>query len=106
MVRCEFNAAVLNWRSRFQNMSDENKYNDEEKPPKKGGEFKVPPKTWIVWIAIFGGIITLMLVKDKMEWQGESLKQFAFQRLVDSNLISDAIINYNPQIGSLTAVRV
>ena len=36
-------------------MSDDNKYNDEEKNPKKG-EFRVPPRTWIVWIAIFGGI--------------------------------------------------
>ncbi|HYV27032.1 MAG TPA: ATP-dependent zinc metalloprotease FtsH, partial [Candidatus Eisenbacteria bacterium] len=85
-------------------MSDENKYNEEEKTPKKGGEFRVPPRTWIVWIAIFGGIITLMLVKDKMEWQGESLKQYRFQQLVDSNLISKAIINYNPQNGALTEI--
>src|SRR5437867_12593730 len=101
MARCGIGISVLIWRSRFQIMSDENKYNDEEKTPKKGGEFRVPPRTWIVWIAIFGGIITLMLVKDKMEWQGESLKQFTFQKLVDANLISDAIINYNPQSGAL-----
>jgi cell division protease FtsH len=85
-------------------MSDENKYNEEEKTPKKGGEFRVPPRTWIVWIAIFGGIITLMLVKDKMEWQGESIKQFRFQQLVDSNLIAKAVINYSPQNGALTEI--
>ena len=33
-------------------MADE-KYNDDDKPSKKGGEFRVPPRTWIVWIAIF-----------------------------------------------------
>ena len=43
-------------------MADENRYNDDEKNPKRGGEFKVPPRTWIVWIAIFGGIILLMLL--------------------------------------------
>ena len=85
-------------------MPDENKYNDDEKTPKKGGEFRVPPRTWIVWIAIFGGIITLMLVKDKMEWQGESIKQYRFQQLVDSNLIAKAVINYNPQNAALTEI--
>src|SRR5215831_2829591 len=83
-------------------MADENKYNDDEKNPKKGGEFRVPPRTWIVWIAIFGGIITLMLVKDKMDFQGASLKQYAFQQLVDSNLIAEATIRYSPQNVALT----
>jgi cell division protease FtsH len=85
-------------------MADENKYNDEDKNPKKGGEFRVPPRTWIVWIAIFGGIITLMLVKDKMDFQGDSLKQYAFQQLVDSNLIAEATIRYSPQNVALTEV--
>ena len=40
-------------------MPEDNRYNDEEKNSRKGGEFKVPPRTWIVWIAIFGGIILL-----------------------------------------------
>src|SRR4051812_14955661 len=104
MLHCRFTARVVALRSRFLTMSDEDKYNDEEKTPKKGGEFRVPPRTWIVWIAIFGGIITLMLVKDKMEWQGESLKQYRFQQLVDSNLIAKAVINYNPQNGALTEI--
>src|SRR6266487_3268846 len=91
-------------RSRLQTMSDENKYNDDEKNPKKGGEFRVPPRTWIVWIAIFGGIITLMLVKDKMEAQGDSLKQYKFQQLVDSKQIAEATINYSPQNGALTEI--
>ena len=47
-------------------MSDDNKHSDEEKNPKKGGEFRVPPRTWLVWIAIFGGIILLMLFKDRL----------------------------------------
>ena len=78
-------------------MSDDNKHSDEEKNPRKGGEFRVPPRTWIVWIAIFGGIILLMLFKEKMEAPGELISQYRFQQLVDSNQIAQATINYNPQ---------
>src|SRR5436190_12184200 len=78
-------------------MSDENKHSDDEKNSRKGGEFRVPPRTWIVWIAIFGGIILLMLFKEKMEAPGDTITQFKFQQLVESNQITQATINYNPQ---------
>ena len=78
-------------------MSDDNKNNDDGKPsPKKGGEFRVPPRTWIVWIAIFGGIISLMLFKDRLETQGDVLQAPVFLEKVDSNLIAHAVISYNP----------
>src|SRR3954467_9791902 len=86
-------------------MSDENnKQNDDEKNPKKGGEFKDPPRTWVVWIAIFGGIILLMLMRDKWESQGEIVGQSKFQQLVDSNQIAQATITYSAQNLSLTEV--
>ena len=50
-------------------MADDNKYSDDDKNPRKG-EFRVPPRTWIVWIAIFGGIILLMLFKEKLDSPG------------------------------------
>lgn len=77
-------------------MPDDNKYSDDDKSPKKG-EFRVPPRTWIVWIAIFGGIILLMLFKEKLDSPADPLSQYRFQQLVDSNLIAEATINYNPQ---------
>src|SRR5437867_9092640 len=104
MARCGIGISVLIWRSRFQIMSDENKSNDDEKTPKKGGEFRVPPRTWIVWIAIFGGIIMLMLMRDKWETQGEPLPQWKFMQLYDSNLIAQAVVNYNPQNPLLTEI--
>jgi cell division protease FtsH len=85
-------------------MSDDNKYTEEEKNPKKGGEFRVPPRTWIVWIVIFGGIIALMLFKEKLETPANLLTQFQFQQLVESNLIAQATINYGPQPLSLTEI--
>jgi len=85
-------------------MADDNRYNDEDKNSKKGGEFKVPPRTWLVWIAIFGGIILLMLFKERMDAPGELLSQSRFWQLVDSNQIASAIINYSPQNPSLNEV--
>jgi cell division protease FtsH len=84
-------------------MANDNKPNDEEKDSKKG-EFKVPPRTWIVWIAIFGGIILLMLLRDRMDTQGEVLTQYRFQQLLESNLISSATISYGPPNVALTEI--
>ncbi len=78
-------------------MADDNKYNDDDKSSKKGGEFRVPPRTWIVWIAIFGGIILLMLAKEKMTPPSKPLSQYEFFQKVDSNLIAKATINYVAQ---------
>ncbi len=77
-------------------MAEDNKYSDDDKNPKKG-EFRVPPRTWIVWIAIFGGIILLMLFKERLDSPADMLNQYTFQLLVDSNAISEATINYNLQ---------
>ena len=85
-------------------MSDENRINDDDKNPRKGAEFRVPPRTWIVWIAIFGGIILLMLFRERMDGQGEVLSQYRFQQLVESNLIAQAVVNYSPQSPFLTEV--
>src|ERR1035437_113940 len=78
-------------------MSDDKKNKDNDKTPKKGGEFRVPPRTMVVWIAILGGITLLMLFKDRMESPGEVVKQPKFMQLVESNQIVQATINYNPQ---------
>ena len=104
MLRCGLRLTVLRWPNRIAKMSDENKYNDEDKNPKKGGEFRVPPRTWIVWIAIFGGIILLMLFRDKMETTGDILTQYQFFQKVESNQIVRATINYSPQSPLLTDI--
>jgi cell division protease FtsH len=84
-------------------MADDNRPNDDDKN-KKGGEFRVPPRTWIVWIAIFGGIIALMMLKDQMEGSTKPMKQYDFLMLVESNQIVQAKINYGAQSGYLTEI--
>ena len=84
-------------------MADDNRKNEDDKN-KKGGEFRVPPKTWIVWIAIFGGIISLMMLKDRIDSNVEPLKQYDFLQKVESNLVASASINYGAQSGYLTEI--
>src|ERR1051326_4364529 len=96
---------MVTWPSRFFTMSDDNKHNNEDdKNSKKGGEFRVPPRTWVVWIAIFGGIILLMVMRDRWESPGQLINQYKFQQLVASNQIAKATINYNPQDPYLTEI--
>jgi cell division protease FtsH len=85
-------------------MSDDNRKRDDDKNPKKGGEFRVPPRTMVVWIAILGGITLLMLFKDRMDSPGEVLNQYRFQQLVESNQIVQATINYSPQSPDLREI--
>jgi len=85
-------------------MADEHKVNDDDKNPKKGGEFRVPPKTWIVWIAILGAITALVVMRDRFEYQGELLTQYEFQKKVDSDLIQQATINYSAPAQTLTEI--
>jgi cell division protease FtsH len=58
----------------------------------------------VVWIAIVGVIVLLMLFKDRMEPPGDVLNQPGFQRVVESNQIVQAVINYNPQSSDLREV--
>src|SRR4030095_9675749 len=84
--------------------AEENKFKDDDKSSKKGGEFRVPPRTWIVWIAIFGGIILLMLAKERMTPPSEKLTQYNLFQKVNPNLIARATINYSAQSAFLTEV--
>ena len=86
---------MLGWRSL--KMSDQNKINNDDREPGKNGEFRVPPKTWIVWIVIIGGILALVLFKNGMAPQVASISPSDFLSKVDSNQIESATINFSPQ---------
>jgi len=85
-------------------MADDNRNNNDERSPKKGGDFRVPPRTWVVWIAIIGGILALMMMKDKMDPPSRMLTQYDFFRKLDSNQIASATINYSAQSAFLTEI--
>jgi cell division protease FtsH len=85
-------------------MADDKKMSGGDKDPKKPGEFNVPPRTWIVWIAILGGIVTLMMFKDKMASQPDEIKPQAFLQMVDSNLIARATVANSTQSSAYDVV--
>src|SRR5882672_11238195 len=79
-------------------MADDKKMNNGDKEPKKEAEFRVPPRTWIVWIVILGGIVALMMVKDKVGGAPDAaISQHLFFEKMQSNQIATATINFSPQ---------
>src|SRR3974377_935769 len=82
---------------------DQNKDNDRG-PKKPQGGFRLPPTTWVAWIAIIGSIVALMLLKDHMNSQVGTLSQADFFRKFQSNLIAHATVSFNPQTAPLTEI--
>src|SRR6185369_123413 len=76
-------------------MAEENRPKDDG--GKKGTEFRVPPRTYILWIAILGAIPLLMIFRNAGPAQADRLSQIQFQQLVDSNLVTKGLIIYDPQ---------
>ena len=69
---------------------------NKDKDPKKGGEFRVPPRTWILWIAILGAIPLLLLFKNPRE-NLATLTQTEFLNLLHTNAITEGVIWWDIQ---------
>ena len=80
--------------------------NQPEQPPHLVSEEKPNPtsRAWIIWTAVFAGIVLLMLFKDRMPDPGEMISQYRFEELVNAGQIKHATINYNPQNAALSEV--
>jgi cell division protease FtsH len=85
------------------NMAQDNK--NEDRGGKRGGEFRVPPRTYIIWIAILGAIPLLMVFKNNAPSPVAVLSQVEFQQKVDSNQIAQGTITYDPQSPYLQRVE-
>ena len=69
---------------------------EDKKEPKKSGEFRVPPRTWILWIAILGAIPLLVLFKDPRDSR-DRLTQAQFLEYFHSGAIKDGVIWFDIQ---------
>jgi cell division protease FtsH len=85
-------------------MSEESKHN-ENKNGKRNSEFKVPPRTYLLWIAIVLAIPLLMIFRNNSGSQAEVLTQTQFIDKVESNLIVKGTIIYDPQSPYLHEIR-
>ena len=85
-------------------MSDEKKRKDEGHQ-KKNGEFRVPPRSYLLWIALLGAIPLLMFFKTSTSSQGHPISQNEFMRLVESNHVARGVIVYDPQSPYLQEIQ-
>ena len=69
---------------------------EDKKEPRKSGEFRVPPRTWILWIAILGAIPLLVLFKDPRD-KNDPLSQAQFLEYFHSGAIKDGVIWFDIQ---------
>ncbi|HXG46072.1 MAG TPA: ATP-dependent zinc metalloprotease FtsH [Methylomirabilota bacterium] len=85
-------------------MADDDKQRDD-KNGKRNSEFKVPPRTYILWIAILGTIPLLMIFRSNTVPPGDQLSQIQFTEKFNSNQIARGLIVYDPQSPYIHEIR-
>ncbi len=81
--------------------------NTDPSLPSSAGADPCPPvkaRVWIIWLAVFAGIVLLLIFKDRIHGPAEMISQHRFQELVQENAIQSATINYGPQNAALNEV--
>ena len=78
-------------------MADDKQPKEDNQKPKKGAEFNVPPRAWLLWLLIISGVMTLMFLKERMDVPQETMPQAVFMQKVMSNEIANATITLDPQ---------
>lgn len=77
---------------------------NSDKNERKGGDLRVPPRTWLLWIGIIALIPLLWKFHDKVETKYRTLNYTDFVSIVTNNLVSQAVITYNPQSENLREI--
>src|SRR5260221_5619784 len=84
-------------------MSDDSKYTGNGKNEKKT-ELKVPSRNWLLWILILGCIPLLMVFKDRRDAHYTLISRQDLVFMVNSNLVREGTIHYNPQSSVLNKI--
>jgi len=63
-----------------------------EKGPEEGSRVS---RNWIIWVVIFGGIVLLMVFRERMDAEPPTISQAQFLQLVNSHQIQRATIVYH-----------
>src|SRR5438128_10948246 len=77
-------------------MADD-KHNDNGKNDKKGGDIRVPPRTWLLWTGLLALVPLVWKFHSQVETKYRTPSYVEFKSLVTNNLIAKGTINYNPQ---------
>jgi len=68
-------------------------------------EFKVPARTYLIWIVIIGLIPLLVIFRQNATNQGQHLSQHEFMQKLESDLIARATITLDQQSPYLRDIR-
>jgi cell division protease FtsH len=75
----------------------EHKVNEQTKNEKKPGDFRVPSRTLLVWMAILAVVTAFMMFRDPGETKLVELSLGELEHKVANDLISTGVILYTPQ---------
>ena len=81
-----------------------NKNNKDDDGMNKGGDFKISPRTWVVWMVIIGVIMMLMMFRERPETRVHTLSYNDFITKVESNQIASGTVIFNPQSPELKEI--
>jgi len=82
----------------------EDKKHSNWKSEKRNPELRVPPRTWIIWIAILGLTVLLWNLRGRVDTQIETLTHPEFVSMVENDQVEDGVITYNPQSEALREI--
>lgn len=68
-------------------------------------EFKVPARTYLIWIAIIGLIPLLVIFRQNATNQSQHLSQHEFMQKLEGDLIAKATITFDPESPHLRDIR-
>ncbi len=77
-------------------MSEE-RHTNGGRPERKAGDSRVPPRAWLLWLAILSLIPLLVFFKDRTEGRYRVLTHTEFVELLKGNQIAEGTIHYDPQ---------
>mgnify|MGYP000280094825 CR=1 FL=1 len=77
-------------------MSEE-RNNENRRSERRGGDGRVPPRAWLLWLAILSVIPLLVFFKDRTEARYRQLTHTEFLELFRKDQIAEGVIHYNVQ---------
>src|SRR5438045_1732093 len=83
-------------------MSDDSRFTGNKNEKKT--EIKVPSRNWLLWILILGCIPVLMFFHEKKEAKYTNIGRQDLIQMVNSNLVHEGMIHYNPQSSVLNEI--
>lgn len=75
----------------------ENNRNRPDQNEKRGGDYRVPPRAWILWIVIIGTIPLLFFFKDRVQQNIVQWNYIEFRQAFEAGAIESGKITFYPQ---------